>query len=95
LQDYQLSILSNPNSFDLFNFYCNSLVKAMERFCEEQEEEINGMKSEAAKVKRAAKVLVTIRIAKSELQTKCSTASSYSTALAEMEKLESTFNKTL
>lgn len=94
LQDYQLAILSNPNIFDLNNFYCSSLVNAMKRFCIEQVGEINGMKKEGAKLKRTAKTLEIIRKAKNELQIKCSTASSYSMALAEMEQLESTFNKT-
>ena len=93
LQDYQLTILSNPNGFDLNNFYCNSLVNAMKRFCGEQTAEINAMKKETAKAKRAAKVLETIKTTKKELQIKCSTASSYSTALAELENLENTFNK--
>ena len=92
LQDYQLAVLSNPNSFDLNKFYCNSLVNTMKRFCGKQAEEINGMKKESAKAKRTAKVLETIKTTKNELQTKCSTASSYSTALAEIEKLESKFN---
>lgn len=95
LQDYQLTILSNPNGFDLNNFYCNSLVNAMKRFCGEQTAEINAMKKETAKAKRAAKVLETIKTTKNELQIKCSTASSYSTALAELENIESTFNKTV
>lgn len=94
LQDYQLNLLSNPNGFDLNNFYCNSLVNAMKRFCGEQTEEINAMKKETAKAKRAAKVLETITTTKNELQTKCSTASSYPTALAELENLIITFNKT-
>jgi hypothetical protein len=95
LQDYQLSILSNPNSFDLNNFYCNSLVNAMKRFCKEQIEEINGMTKKTAKEKRAAKILETIKITKNELQTKCLTASSYSIALAELENLGNTFNTIL
>ena len=95
LQDYQLAILSNPNGFDLNNFYCNSLVNAIKRFCGGQTEEINTMKKEIAKTKRAAKVLETIKTTQNELLTKCSTASSYSTALAELEKLENTFNTTL
>lgn len=95
LQDYQLAVLSNPNSFDLNNFYCNSLVNAMKRFCGEQTDEINAMKKETAKAKRTAKVLETIRTTKNELQTKCSTASTYSTSLTELENLETTFNKTI
>jgi len=92
LQDYQLAILANPNRFDMNNFYCNSLVSSMKRFCEEQTEEINAMKKETAKVKRATKVLETIKTTKTELQAKCSTASSYSTALTELETLEATLN---
>lgn len=93
LQDYQLDILSNPNSFDLNNFYCSSLVNAMKRFCNEQSEEINAMKKETAKSKRATKVLESIKTSKNELQTKCLTASTYSLALAELDNLESIFNK--
>jgi len=95
LQDYQLAILSNPNGFDLSNFYCNSLLNAMKRFSGEQTEEINAMKKETAKAKRAAKALETIKTTKNELQTKCSTASSYSAVLTELENLESSFNKTV
>ena len=95
LQDYQLAILSNPNSFDLNNFYCNSLVNAMKRFCGEQTEEISAMKKETAKTKRAAKVLETLTTTKNELQTKCSTAASYPAALSELENLIITFNKTV
>ena len=95
LQDYQLAILSNPNGFDTNNFYCNSLVNAMKRFCGEQAEEINAMKKETAKAKRAAKVLETIMTTQTELQTKCSTASSFSTALTELQNLQITFNKTV
>lgn len=94
LQDYQLAILSNPNGFDTNNFYCNSLVNAMKRYCGEQTEEISAMKKETAKTKRGEKVLEIIRATKNEMQIKCSTAASFSTALTELEKLEPTFNKT-
>ena len=93
LQDYQLSILSNPTGFDIGGFYCNSIVNAMKRFCGEQIEDINGMKKENAKIKRSAKVLETISKTKTELQTKCSAVTSYSTALNELNNLETTFNK--
>mgnify|MGYP001176929154 CR=1 FL=1 len=92
LQDYQLNLVTNPNGFDLNSFYCISLVNAVKRFCAEQAEDINAMKKETAKAKRAAKVLETIRTTQTELQAKCSTASSYSTALAEIQNLEITFN---
>jgi hypothetical protein len=94
LQDYQLAVLSNPNGFDLSNFYCSSLVNAMKRFCGEQTKEISDMKKETAKIKRAAKVLETIKTTKTELQAKCSSASSYSTALIELENLETPYKIT-
>ena len=94
LQDCQIAIISNPNSFDLNNFYCNSLLNAMRKFCGEQQEEINGMKKETAKIKRETKVLETIRTAKNELQINFLTASSYSIVMAELENLESKINKT-
>ena len=56
-QDYQLAILSNPNDFDLNDFYRKALVNAMKRFCGEQENEINALKKENAKVKRKAKII--------------------------------------
>ena len=93
LQDYQLSILSNPNGFDISKFYSDSLLNAMKRYCTEQTEEISAMKKETAKLKRSAKVLEVIGVAKNELKSKCSTASAYSTSLAEMINLESGFNK--
>lgn len=88
LQDYQLSILLNPSRFDLDDFYCNSLVNAINRYCQEQKIGINGMKSESAKVKRVAKDLAKIKLVKDELQRRCINASSYSKKLVEIENLE-------
>lgn len=67
----------------------------MKRFCGEQGEEINAMKKETAKAKQATKVLEAIMTIQTELQTKCSTASSFSTALTELQNLQITFNKTV
>src|SRR2546428_4942879 len=39
LRNYQLAIISNPNGFDLNDFYCNSILSAMQRFCADQVEE--------------------------------------------------------
>jgi hypothetical protein len=82
LQDYQLTILSNPNNFNLYDFYCGSLINAIKRFCVEQAEEINGMKREGAKQKRAEKTMQIIKKTKNEVQIKCSASSSYSVALS-------------
>ena len=92
LNEYQFAILSDPNGFDLNNFYCTSLGNAMKRFCSEQTDEISAMKRETAKAKRSLKVLELIKSTKDELQTKCSSASSYSTVLIELESLEKSFN---
>jgi hypothetical protein len=90
-QDYQSSILSNPNIFNINEFYCSSLANAMKRFCAEQTEEINAMKKDTAKAKRKEKVIMAISKTKYELQAKCSTSSYYSTALSELENLGKTF----
>jgi hypothetical protein len=93
LQDYQLTVLSNPDTFDSKNFYCTSLVNAINRYYEKQSEEINALKKEAAKTKRVAKVIETIRSAQNELKLKCSSVASCSTAIDELEKLILTSNK--
>ena len=94
-QDYQLAVLSSPDGFDLNEFYCNSLVNAMERFCAEQAEEIKALKKETAKAKRTAKVIETIRSTQNELQAKCSSAASCSAALAHLDKLVAALNSSV
>jgi len=91
-QDYQLAILSNPNDFDLNDFYCKSLINAMKRFCGEQEIEISALKKENAKAKRKVKVIEAIKSTQAELQAKCCRASFYDQAISELEKLETTFH---
>jgi|ERR1035437_853965 hypothetical protein len=90
LQDFEISAILKPNDFDVQNFYCEALVSCIKRFAEEETNEINLLKRENAKVKRRAKVVENIRLAKEELQNKCSSASSYLTALNHIEKLETT-----
>ena len=89
-QEYQLTALTNPDTFNLNEFYCSSLVNASKRFYEEQFEEINALKKEIAKTKRLAKVVDAIKLFQNELQSKCSSSQSYPTAKAELEKLLST-----
>lgn len=91
-QEYQLAILSSPDRFDPNEFYCNSLLNAMKRFCGKQSEEIRAFRKEAAKTKRIAKVIETIKSTESELQAKCSTAPSYSITMAKLQDLAATFN---
>lgn len=90
-QDYQLAVLSNPGTFDVNDFYSNSLVNAIKRFCEKQSEEIKALKKEATKAKRISKAVETIKSTQYELETKCSLASSFPTAIAELKKLTVTF----
>lgn len=94
-QDYQLAVLSNPDTFDVNEFYCTSLVNAIKGFCEKQSEEIKALKKEAARAKRVSKVMETITSTQNELEAKCSSASSYTTALAEFKTLASTFATSL
>jgi hypothetical protein len=91
LQDYQFAVLSDPNTFDVNEFYCSSLVNAIKRFCEKESEEIDALKKIAAKAKRISKVVDTIKSTQNELETKCSSASSYPIALAEFKKLTAAF----
>jgi len=90
--DCQLAIISSPNNFDLNDFYCKALVSAMKRFCGEQENEINALKKENAKMKRKTKVIEAIKSTQAELQSKCSRSSFYDQAISELEKLETTFH---
>lgn len=92
LQDFELSAILKPNDFDPQNFYCNALVSCIKRFVEEQTNEISGLKSENAKIKRKAKTIEKVNIAKSELQNKCSSTSTYLAALNSFETLQSNLN---
>ena len=89
-QDYQLSALKDPETFDVTEFYCFSLVNATKRYYKKQFEEINALKKESAKTKRASKVIDTIKLVQNELQLKCSSSASYPTSKIEFEKLLST-----
>ena len=90
LQDFELSAIIKPNNFDAQNFYCHALVACMKRFAEEQSIEISSLKSENAKAKRKVKTIEKIKLSKDELQSKCSTTSSYSTALNSLEAIQTT-----
>lgn len=92
LQDFELSAILKPNNFDPQNFYCEALVSCLKRFVEEQLNEISGLKSENAKIKRRTKAIEKVNVAKSELQNKCSSTPSYFSALNSLETLQSTLN---
>ena len=92
LQDFELSAILKPNNFDLQFFYCDALVSCIKRFVEEQTNEIIELKSENAKIKRRAKAIEKVNVAKSELQNKCSSTPSYLPALNSLETLQSTLN---
>jgi len=94
-QNYQLAVLSNPDTFDINDFYSNSLVNAVKRFCEKQSAEIKTLKKEAAKAKRISKVIENIKSAQYELETKCSSASSFPSALTELKELADTFSESV
>lgn len=92
LQDIELSAIIKPNNFDAQNFYCEALVACMKRFAEEQSIEISSLKSDNAKAKRRAKTIEKIKLSKDELQSKCSSTSSYLTALNSLEAIQTTLN---
>jgi hypothetical protein len=95
LQDYQISILSNPGNFNINDFYCSSLANAMKRYCSEQTKEINSMKKESAKSNRKEKVITSISKTRFELHSKCSSSPFYSVALSELNDLEQTYKSIL
>ena len=86
-QNYQIAVINNPETFDINEFYCNSLVNAAKRYYDKQFGEINALKKETAKTKRVGKLSDSINSVQNELQTKCSNSESYLTAKAEVEKL--------
>ncbi|MBP7555986.1 MAG: hypothetical protein KA821_06965 [Chitinophagaceae bacterium] len=90
LQGIQLSAISKPNNFDVQSFYCEALLSCIKRFVEEQKNEISELKSENAKIKRRTKVIDKIKLSKSELQSKCTSTSSYLTALNSLETIQAT-----
>ncbi len=92
LQDIELSAVLKPNNFDTQSFYCEALTNCIKRLVEEQANEITGLKSENAKVKRRAKVIDKIQLSKDELQSKCASTESYSTALNSLETIQATLN---
>jgi len=92
LQDIELSAILKPNNFDVQSFYCEALVNCIKRFVEEQTNEISGLKSENAKIKRRAKVIDKIKLSKDELQSKCASKSSYLTSLNSLETIQATLN---
>ena len=92
LQDFELSAILKPNNFDPQDFYCEALVSCINRFVDEQTNEISGLKSENAKIKRRAKAIEKVNDTKSELQNKCSSTPSYLSALNSLETLQSHLN---
>ena len=93
LQEFEISSVLKPNIFNAKNFYCDSLVSCINRFTEEQINEIRNLKSENAKIKRRAKVIDKVNLAKNELQDKCSSTSSYLSALNSLETIQTTLNE--
>ena len=92
LQNMELSAILKPNNFDVESFYCEALVNCIKRFVEEQTNEISGLKSEMAKIKRKAKVIEKVNVAKIELQNKYSSTPSYLSALNSLETIQSNLN---
>ncbi len=89
-QDYQLNVLYNPDAFDVKEFYCISLINAIKRYCEKESEEIRALQKEAAKAKRISKMNDIIKSTLHELQSTCSSASSYQKVLIEFQALSAT-----
>ena len=94
-QAYQLALLSDPGSFGYFEFYCKSIANGMNRFTEEQFEQINILKREAAKAKRIVESVWTIISAEKELESKCPSSSAFPGAIVALEKMKGKLNTIL
>lgn len=89
-KDYELALLLKPSEFDLTDFYCRSLFEACKRSFEEHSEELKLLKREDARIRRKEKIKEIIKFTKDELNSKCSSASSFATVMVDLEKIEST-----
>ena len=87
IQDVQLAILKNPLEFNLIDFYCESLVNTLQRFCAKQSKEMSEMKLTSAKQKRTLKVHQAIQLVKKEITDQYNIASGYQQALNEINVL--------
>jgi hypothetical protein len=87
IESFELASVLKPCDFNAQNFYCDSIVGCINKYAEEKINEITLLKSENAKAKRKTKIIEKVYLAKEELQNRCSSASSYSTALNEIENL--------
>ena len=94
-QSYQLALLSDPSSFGYFEFYCKTIANGMSRFTEEQFEQINILKREAAKAKRIVESIWTIISAEKELESKCPSSSAFPAAIDALEKMKGKLNTIL
>jgi hypothetical protein len=84
-----LSSLASPHSFDLEAYCIISLVNGLERYFEEQLDEIEFLKSSSSKEKRISKVIHNILLVKNYLQMKFSESKSYESGIEEIEKMAS------
>ena len=91
-QDYELALLLKPTNFDLTDFYCKALFSAFKRYYEEHQEEIKLLKRDDAKLRRKEKIKEIINFTKDELKSKCSSSSSYATAIKELENIENSIH---
>jgi hypothetical protein len=82
-----LSKLTSPESFNLGAYCINALINGLNRFINEQVEEIEFIKSSSAKEKRISKVIHNILLVKNFLQMKFFESKSYSIGIEEIEKM--------
>mgnify|MGYP007068357933 CR=1 FL=1 len=93
LQKYQLEAISDPNAFNLIEFYCNSLYRATITFYYDEAVKINTLKSKETQIPRVKKLLNTINMFKNELLDKRPTENSNNIALEQIEKVEQELRK--
>ncbi len=87
-RDYELALLLKPSEVDLTDFYCKSLLAALERNFEQHLEKLSLLKRGDAKARRKEKFKETIEFTKIELNSKCSRSLSFAAVMSKLERIE-------
>jgi len=87
-RDYELALLLKPLEVDLTDFYCKSLLAALERNFEQHLEKLGLLKRGDAKARRKEKFKETLEFTKIELNSKCSRSLSFAAVMSKLERIE-------
>jgi hypothetical protein len=86
VSEADLTRLKNPSGFDFEDYGIYSILNGLNRYFEEQKDEINFLQNSSSKEKRISKVIHNILLAKNYLRMKFSESKSYNSGMEEIEK---------